>query len=382
MIYLLYASLLLVLAAIPTLMVWRNLPLFHLAAETGPGELPAVSVLVPARNEEHCIAQSIASILHSQAVRLEVVVMDDHSTDRTAAIISQLAGSDPRVRLVHAPELPAGWNGKQHACWELARVAKYETLLFVDADVQLSVDALARLLAEHRPGRVAGEVGGRVALLSGFPNQITVSLAEKLLIPMMHFVLLGYLPLDRMRSSHQPEFGAGCGQLFLTGRDDYMRMGGHGTIRQSRHDGLQLPRAYRRAGLSTDLIDASDIASVRMYTGWSSVLQGLQKNATEGIANSKLIVLFSVLLLGAAVLPLLSLGHAWYHGWPPASVGILAVASLLSFLPRGLLAARLHQSWWGVLLHPLAVSVFVAVQWIAYIRAACGWGQVAWKGRS
>lgn len=374
MIYLLYASLLLALAALPTIMVLRNLPLFHRAAQVVTSDLPAVSVLVPARNEEQGIARSLASLLTNQGVQFEVIVMDDHSSDRTAFIVKELARGEPRLRLVLAPELPDGWNGKQHACWHLAQLAQHDRLLFVDADVHLASNALTRLLSEHAQGGAA--------LLSGFPQQITGSWAEHVLIPMMHFVLLGYLPLDRMRASTQPQFGAGCGQLFLTSRVDYLAAGGHEAIRQSRHDGLQLPRSYRRVGLSTDLFDASDIASVRMYMGWSSVLQGLQKNATEGIANAKLIAPFSLLLLGSAVLPLLSLAHGWYYGWPATAMGVLGLASLLSFAPRGLLAARLQQSWWGVLLHPLAVVIFVAVQWIAFVRSSCGWGPVAWKGRS
>lgn len=373
MIYFIYASLLLILAALPTLMVIRNLPLFHLAAQAASGGVPPISVLIPARNEQTVIAHAIEGVLVNRQVEFEVVVLDDHSTDSTANIVAELASRDARVRLKRAPELPTGWNGKQHACWQLAQVAKYDRLLFIDADVRLAEDALLRISAEFERADSA--------LLSGFPRQVTISLAERLLIPMMHFVLLDYLPLDRMRASTQPEFGAGCGQMFFTDKSNYFKAGGHAAIRQSRHDGLQLPRSYRRVGLRTDLFDASDIASVRMYAGWASVLQGLQKNAAEGMANSKLIWLFSLLLLGSGVLPLLSLAHAVFYGWPWGAISLLCVASVLSFLPRALLSARLQQSWLGVCLHPLAVTLFIAVQWIAYFRQIAGWRQIPWKGR-
>ncbi len=373
LIYNIFASLLLLLAALPTLMVIRNLPLFHRAARANNGIFPPVSVLIPARDEQHEISQAVEAVLNSTGIAFEVIVLDDHSIDRTAAIVSELAIRDARVRLALAPELPTGWNGKQHACWHLAQLAQYDHLLFIDADVRVTEDALTRLAAEFdRCG---------CALLSGFPRQITISLAERLLIPMMHFVLLGYLPLDRMRASSQPEFGAGCGQMFLTCKSDYLTSGGHAAIRQSRHDGLQLPRSYRRAGLKTDLFDGSDIASVRMYSGWSSLLQGLQKNATEGIANARLIGIFSFLLLGSAVLPVLTLAHAIFYDWPRITLGLLCIASLLSYAPRALLAARLQQSWLGVALHPLAVAIFIAVQWLAFIRQASGRSPIAWKGR-
>ena len=373
MISLVYASLLLLLAGLPTLMVLRNLPLFHRAPPMTDAHQPPLSVLIPARNEEAGIAATLDCVLANRGIELEVVVLDDHSTDRTADIVAEVSRRDPRVRLVSSAELPAGWNGKQHACWQLAGLARHERLVFLDADVHLAADALWRLSAEHDRGASG--------LLSGFPRQITVSLAERLLIPLMHFVLLGYLPLSQMRATRQVQFGAGCGQLFVTTRTAYRASGGHAAIKSSRHDGLQLPRCYRRADLSTDLFDASDVARVRMYSGWGSVASGLLKNATEGMANRRLIVPFTCLLLGAAVLPLLSLAYGLSAGWPTATLLVLGLASGLSFTPRAVLAARLGQSWLGVALHPLAVVIFVGLQWWAWLGAASGRGQVRWKGR-
>lgn len=373
MFFLIYSSLLLVLAAIPALMVARNLSLFQPAKGAVVDPSTAISVLIPARNEQAGIGQAIESVLANRYVRLELIVMDDHSTDATGKIVAGFAGSDSRVRLELAPPLPEGWNGKQHACWNLAQAAKYEWLLFMDADVRLCDTALARILAEQQRTQCG--------LLSGFPKQVTASLAERMMIPLMYYVLLGYLPLDQMRASTKAEFGAGCGQLFLARRADYMAAGGHASIQASRHDGLQLPRSFRRAGISTDLFDAHDIASVRMYTDWASVLNGLQKNATEGMASAKLIGLFTILLLGAAVLPVCSLAHAIFYGWNWAATSMLVVATLLSFLPRAMIARRLESSWLGVALHPISVAVFVGIQWLAFLRQALGRGSVNWRGR-
>jgi hypothetical protein len=206
-------------------------------------------------------------------------------------------------------------------------------------------------------------------------------LFEKLLIPLMHVVLLGFLPLDQMRASRKPEFGAGCGQLFLARREAYFAAGGHRSIQSSRHDGLKLPRAFRSANLVTDLFDATDIATCRMYTSLQQVVRGLLKNATEGIAQPKLIVIFTVLLLGGQTLPVFSLGHAIYWGWPAAAVVILCVATMVSFVPRTFAALRFRQSWTGVLLNPLAIALFVALQWWALIREMLGCKPIAWRGR-
>lgn len=376
MLHFILALMPLCLAALPTVMVYWNLPLFHRAAEAGDDARPVdggVSILIPARNEERGIGKAVCSALATIGAEVEVIVMDDHSTDGTAAVVEELSRSDARIRIVHAPNLPSDWNGKQHACWQLSQVAKFDHLLFMDADVRLEPVAVARLVAEQtRSG---------CSLLSGFPRQLAPTLAEQLLIPMMYYVLLGYLPLARMRASRQAEFGAGCGQLFLTNKADYIAAGGHAAIKSSRHDGLQLPRSFRRAGLMTDLVDASDLASVRMYGGWSSVLEGLRKNATEGMANIKLIGPFSVLLLGGSVLPILMLAEAMVHEWSRASVAVLAVATVLSFAPRAMIAARFEPTWLGAALHPLAVMIFVAVQWRAFIGQQLGWQPASWRGR-
>jgi len=111
-------------------------------------------------------------------------------------------------------------------------------------------------------------------------------------------VLLGFLPLSRSRHSNSASLAAGCGQLFLTTRDAYRRAGGHYAIKSSLHDGIMLPRLFRRAGLRTDIFDASDLASCRMYDTNRDVLQGLMKNATEGIGSPKTIIPFTLLLGG------------------------------------------------------------------------------------
>ena len=133
------------------------------------------------------------------------------------------------------------------------------------------------------------------ALVSGFPRQLTGSPLEWLLIPLIHFVLLGFLPLARMRKTTDPAFAAGCGQFFLCDREAYFKTGGHSGIKLTMHDGLRLPRLFREHGYRTDLADLTPLASVRMYTNTRDTWQGLAKNATEGIAAPGRIVPISII---------------------------------------------------------------------------------------
>ncbi|TWU05999.1 glycosyltransferase [Stieleria varia] len=367
-------------SALPAAMFLKNLPLFRIDLAAGSdgsesdidANTTGVSLLIPARDEALGIRQSVTAALASVGVELEVVVLDDCSTDGTAEIVSQLCRDDQRVRLLHGTELPDGWNGKQHACKLLADAARFDNLVFIDADVRLQPHAIAWLIARMQDTDVA--------LLSAFPRQVTETWLEKWVIPMMHFILLGYLPLDQMRQSTKPPFAAGCGQLFVTNKRDYQRAGTHAAIRESRHDGVKLPRAYRNADMMTDVVDGTQLASCRMYDGAGQVVRGVLKNAVEGIANPKLIVVFTMLLLGCSLLPVVALAVATLQH-STIAIAISGAAIVLAHLPRLIACRVLQQSWLGAFCHVPATVLFVTLQWIALINHVTG-RKIAWRGRT
>jgi hypothetical protein len=375
-----------VCAAIPAVLFVVNLRRYR-APGVAMGEVARVAVLIPARNEETNIAACVESVLASAGVTLEVLVLDDASTDRTAEIVSAIAGRDARVRLVATRELPAGWNGKQHACWLLAQETRAELMLFLDADVRLERDAVARCVAEMRVRKVA--------LLSGFPRQVVVGWLERLLLPLIHFVLLSFLPMGRMRKTTKAAYAAGCGQFFLVEREAYFASGGHGAIRATRHDGLRLPQAMRRAGFRTDIVDLTGLASVRMYDSSRAVWMGLAKNATEGLGAPGRIVPLTVLLVLGQVLPVVA-GGLWLAFWVSSVVVgatfdqprvaaavslLLALAVVASFLPRVLAVRRFRQPVGSALLHPVGVALLLVLQWYALGMQVLG-KPIAWRARS
>jgi glycosyltransferase involved in cell wall biosynthesis len=359
-----------VLAAVPAILYFVNCRLYRPAPRAGAGR-PSVSVLIPARNEEANIGLAIEAALASRGVDIEVIILDDESEDRTAAFTLDYAKRDPRVRLVRGEPLPAGWCGKQYACHQLAGHARYPILVFTDADVRLEPDALGRLAAflNH----------SKADLVSGIPREETRSSAETIVIPLIHFLLLGYLPIFAMRRTRWSAFGAACGQLIAARRESYEAIGGHAAVRASRHDGVTLPRAYRRRGLATDLCDATDLAVCRMYRGFRDLWFGLAKNAAEGLAHPAALFPWTVLLFGGQVLPwVLIVCSAWLE---PAAAGLAAMSVSLSLAVRVHAAARFRQAWLGALLHPAGVSVLLAIQWYSAARALFG-RPITWKGRA
>jgi hypothetical protein len=176
-----------------------------------------------------------------------------------------------------------------------------------------------------------------------------------------------------MRQSDDPAFGVGCGQLFIARRAAYLRAGGHAAIRASLHDGIKLPRAFRAAGISTGLFDATDIAACRMYTDARGLWEGLTKNATEGMATFKALPVWTVILAGGHILPPVLLLTE------PGLVGAAAVSASIGL--RLLLARRLRQPIISALLHPVGVATLLVVQWTALIRSSLGI-PATWRGRA
>ncbi len=361
----------LALAAIPCGLFFLNLLVYRRVSTHHSWSNTAVSVLIPARNEEQNLAETLEAVLANREARFEVIVLDDSSTDGTADILRTVALRDHRVRWESAPPLPKGWCGKQHACHVLAGLAHHPLLLFIDADVRLAPDALSRMIhfMEQNPA----------ALASGVPRQKLGTFSERLLLPLIHSVLLGFLPMHAMRWTRWPSLSAGCGQLFIVRRDAYERCGGHAELRASLHDGIRLPRVFRKAGFATDLFDATDLATCRMYRTNGETWLGLGKNATEGLGAPGRILPMTALLWGGQVLPFALCVCAPMVSSEGLVLALSAAA--FAFLPRVVAVLRFRQPLSSALLHPIGVLALLGIQWSALFRQLLG-RPSQWKGRS
>jgi cellulose synthase/poly-beta-1,6-N-acetylglucosamine synthase-like glycosyltransferase len=358
------AFLLLVLAAIPFVLALMNLSTLSATPRHAPQGDVLVSILIPARNEAANIGPALDAALGSMGVPVEILVMDDGSTDATPDIVRAYAARDPRVRLHTAPPLEEGWTGKIHACHHLAEAARGTHFLFVDADVRLAPHAAA-LLAGHAQATDSG-------LVSAVPRQIMITLGELLTVPTINLLLLGYLPMGFMRLSRDPGLGAACGQLMLMERGAYRASGGHAAIRSRIHDGIQLARLLRRKGIMTDLVPGERLATCRMYTRFDEAWTGFAKNAHEGMATPVALPIWTVLLLGGHVLPFVLL--------PFATTLPLACAALLSLGTRILVTCATRENAWSIPLHPFTTLVGLAIQWSVLLRIG-GARRAGWKGR-
>ncbi|WP_206932717.1 glycosyltransferase [Roseococcus thiosulfatophilus] len=356
-----FAHIALALALMPVIFSIINLRLMPRLSGKPPAGTK-VSILIPARNEEGNIATCLDAALASTGCEVEVVVMDDGSTDRTAEIVRAYAARDPRVRLVAAPSLPPGWTGKVHACARLAEGATGTHFLFIDADVRLAPHA-ASAMAAHSAEK-------NIALISGVPRQEMKTIGEGLTVPFINFLLICYLPFGGRAIQRKPSLAAACGQLILVERRAYEGTGGHTTIKGVLHDAIALARLFRERGHDTEIVDGAPLATCRMYEGFAHAWGGFIKNAREGMATPIGLPVWTVLLAGAHLWP-----WALLPGWEAA------FTILLMFALRAAVTLRTGEPWWTVPLHPLTVLVALAIQWTALVRSALGL-KAGWKGRA
>jgi len=334
-----------------------NLVMFPVLRPGRPrGSRPVVSLLVPARDE----GQRLPALLTGLCVQdvAEIIVLDDQSSDHTALVVRNAARADPRVRLLRGSPPPPGWTGKNWACHQLAAAARRDVLLFCDADVRLARGAVDAGLAQMR--------AQRADVLSVFPRQRTVTLGERLLVPLIDDVLLAFLPHPLLRLP-VPSAATANGQLLMFRRRAYDALGGHAAVAGEINEDIALARRARRAGLRLGLALGGDLAGARMYGGYRESVRGFGKSlrAAHGGRDSVLALSAAGHLLAYTV-PWL----AWRRGrvWRAAAVLGLAQRVLVNLKTgRGALGEAAL-----VPVTPLAALPAYA---LAFQRAA------EWKGR-
>jgi len=240
-----------------------------------PSPAPLVSVIIPARNEERNIERCVRSVLATRYPSLEVIVVNDHSTDATGSIARTIASEDPRLVVIDAPELPDGWFGKQFACATGARVARGELLLFTDADTRHAPDLLPRAVNTLRQRDAA--------LLSIAGHQEMHSFWERIVQPQMFALLsIRYGGTEHVSKARRAEDVIANGQFVLVRRDAYEAVGGHDTVRDRVAEDMALSQEFFRAGRRVILMLALRQFSTHMYASLRELIEGWRKNIYAG----------------------------------------------------------------------------------------------------
>jgi chlorobactene glucosyltransferase len=345
----------------------RHFPRLYAAQTRVDGML--ASALVPARNEVGSIGEIVVSLLCQDCLCLhELLVLDDHSTDETARIAREAAADDPRFVLLSGAPLPPGWLGKNWACHQLAQHARGDLLVFTDADVIWQPGAL---------GAVSAAMESMQAdLLTVWPTQITITWAERLVVPMMSFAVLAYLPIRWAHNLPYPSAAAANGQCMAFRRAAYERCGGHAAVAAKVLEDVLLAQRVKASGGKLRMADGAGLIQARMYHNWHEVLSGYAKNILAGHANSILFLLFSIVFhLSVFVWPWLWLASRRGIGWPGWPLCLIAAGLGV----RWLCASTAQQRRLDILFTPLSVLLMTRIA-----AQAIWWrlrGGAIWKGR-
>lgn len=344
-------------------------PRLRTASPTNP---PAISILIPARNEASVIGNTIRAHLNQHYPSFELCLLDDASTDGTAQIAQHAAQKDPHFRVITGQPLPSGWLGKNWACHQLAQTAQHGFLVFTDADVQwqpASLTAVAALLEKSGAD-----------MLTVWPTQQTHTWGERLVVPLMSLAIMAYLPEFMVRFSPFAAFAAANGQCIVMHCSAYAKIGGHQAVRANIVEDVTLAKHIKSAGLKLVMADGNHFIQCHMYDGWPEVRDGFAKNILAGHGNSILFLLFSTVfhwlifitpllwLIGGSIV---NLGPAWPI-WPLVLVGLGVGTRMIS-------AAVTHQRLLDALLMPLSVILMTRIALRSIQWRLTGGPQ--WKGR-
>lgn len=358
------SNFILVLAIIALATTLLNILFWPRVRAAPPQTRGTVSILVPARNEESNLSACLDAALSQGENIREILIYDDHSTDATPKIVSAYASRDFRIRLLEPIPLDAGWCGKNFACFQLAKAATSDFLLFIDADARLGTNAAQAML---------GELNRRnLTMLSCWPGLDAKSFWEVTLMPMLNFVVLTLFPAPLSLRFSYPSLALAHGACMMFERSQYFEIGGHSAVRDKIFEDTELARLWRSTGARSLCLDGQRVVRVRMYSSFAGVWRGFEKNfypAFQWEGSFWLFLLFHFCVFLAPFLVLLF----------DFSISAL-IAALCILSARVALAFYFGQSVLAVFAHPIAEAILLGIGVSSWFRCKSGKG-VVWKGR-
>jgi chlorobactene glucosyltransferase len=375
-----------VLAAAPWLaamlvVLWRVSQSRHLNEYPAipPPDAPPLSVIVPARDEAANIARCVESLVASTYPALDIIVVDDHSTDDTARIAREAGAGDPRLRVVTAPDLEPGWLGKQWACAYGASLARGRVLCFTDADTVHAPDLHARSV------RALFDRGADLLSVAG--TQELGTFWERLVQPQVFALLFArYGGTEIVSRAKHPEDVIANGQYMLFQRASYAALGGHASVKGKVAEDLALAIRAKRQGMRVHLIRGLDQLSTRMYASLGALVRGWMKNVYAGGIETlppgrAWRVLYPLVLLAPILVwlaPPIALG-AWGTGNTSDAGGTWAIATCTILLVWWMIVygAMTRRPWYA-----LAAPIGNVLLAYIFLRAIARGPRVEWKGRA
>jgi len=334
---------------------------------------PLVSVLIPARDEEKNIGRCLRSLIRQDYVNIEILVLDDNSSDKTGDIISKWSEKDKRIRLIRGKPLIPGWKGKSYACHQLSREARGEYLIFTDADTLHFPDSISSSLA-------ALETNG-MDVISVFPRQIMVSIHERMVVIFINIALLALLPLFLVKKIKSPRLSIANGQFFLFKKKVYGQIGGHRSISKDIVEDVALSRQVKKCGFRFMVFDGRKNIHCRMYEGFGQVVSGFSKFIFAAM-NYRIpnLVFVITMVLVLFLLPFIFLPLGILFEWPlMVNINLFSQVSIILII-RIIMTFRFKSRLVDIFLHPVSMFYIAVLSVNSVMQAKYGKG-IYWKDR-
>ncbi|ADH99715.1 glycosyltransferase [Salisediminibacterium selenitireducens] len=329
---------------------------------------PLVSILVPMRNEERHAADCIDSLKQLDYDALQIVIIDDGSTDETATILEEAIDQDPRFSVIKGTGLPEGWVGKVHACHQLSKHAQGDYYLFVDADVRLEPETVQESISLMK-----AETG----LLSGFPNYPLKGILGHLIVPLQHVIIHLHLPVMFANFTKWPMASAAHGAFMFFRKEAYLDAGGHEAVKQSLVEDVHITRAIKKAGWNSLLVNPTRLVTCHMYESNQEVWNGFSKNIYPGIGRNPILALLLVLFYaGTFVSPVFFALHGLFTGLFVSFIPLLLTISIKISID-----VMSRQKWWLGLFMPVSMLLLSALIFYSMYLGLAQKG-FTWKGRT
>ena len=336
-------------------------------------ELPFVSVLIPARNEERSIRECVESLLVQDYKKFEVIVLNDNSEDGTGMMLEELRTKYKELKIINGEPLPAGWSGKNFACHQLYKESQGEFILFTDADTVHFKDSILN--------SVTRSINRKADLYTLIPKMTLNSFAEKLIMPGIHFTSFTLLPYYLAETLKSPAFAMGVGPFLLFRREAYEAIGGHEALKNDLVEDVRLAKNIKRFGYKVVVNKGLDILSCRMYQSFKEIWEGFSKNIFPGMGYSSLtlfsvffvyLILFFMPFAGAMVSLVTGNEYLLYNFL--YQVGLLIIM-------RVIINSSFKLGFISTLLHPAGVLIISMIGFNSWRWNKIGKGSL-WKGRT
>lgn len=322
-----------------------------------------ISVLIPARNEEHNIRNLLHDLMEQEYRNIEVIVFDDQSSDNTGAVVRTIANNHDRIHLISSEGLPDGWLGKNYACHSLSQKAKGDYLLFLDADVRIKNNVIGQTLsfAEKR----------KLSLVSVFPKQIMKNNGEYSTVPIMNYILLTLLPLILVRKIGLPSLAAANGQYMFFETEKYKKTQPHELMKSEKVEDIKIARHYKKNKLKIACLANETDIKCRMYGSYKKSLNGFSKNVTTFFGNSILLSILFWLITTGGFIPILLIYST--TGLAIYLITIIAIRSLISITSHQSVQKNINY----LIIQQLSLGLMIAKSLYNHFRK-----QYIWKGRN